>query len=354
MVTRRLPTPALVSGSIPRVPADWSQKDLIKADFWYNVNSYPIDRSNKMTSNIRRRSITSDPVELVVPCKQEGCNRRFLSNSGLSIHMWRTHGISTKPEKKVPEGETVCSNCKKDFGTHRKLVSHGSAEVCAKRKAAGWKVFTCQNTTCAKEYEKYIGSKGNNKGQKYCSMKCSSEAVSFLPILNKKCAKCSIDFTTKTPKQIYCSKECSKYHHKGRKKKDSSNMGGPRPGGGYSKQLPYTSRFGEEMKLNREEIWMAEYLDSTEYTWSRNWKGFEYTTKDGKSRKFYPDFYVEELDLYVEYKGFINDVMDHKVKDAQANNSDLKLLIVVGISKRYLHMGTPIKDLQDGKRTLLS
>lgn len=56
--------------------------------------------------------------------------------------------------------------------------------------------------------------------------------------------------------------------------------------------------------------------------------------------------------MYLEYKGWITDKMDHKMKDAQLKNSDLKLLIVVGRNKRYLHMGVPLDNLLNGSYAL--
>lgn len=167
---------------------------------------------------------------------------------------------------------------------------------------------------------------------------------------------CKKVFTPKKTKQKYCNINCwnsvKGYTLKKYTIKDSSKMGGPRDGGGHSKLLPYTNRFDEEMKLNKEEIEVAEFLDTTEYTWSRNWKGFSYTDLEGKPRKFYPDFYIKDLNLYLEYKGWITDKMDHKMKDAQLKNSDLKLLIVVGRNKRYLHMGVPLDNLLNGSYAL--
>lgn len=129
-------------------------------------------------------------------------------------------------------------------------------------------------------------------------------------------------------------------------------MGGPRPGGGYSKMLPYTSKHGEEMKLNSEEIKAAQYLDSISYIWSRNWKGFPYVDFEGEDRKFYPDFYLKDLDLYVEYKGWITDKMRHKMNMANKNNADLKLLIIVGDNKRYFDDGIPLAKLTAKEVTL--
>lgn len=301
------------------------------------------------------------PEKLVVECKLDGCDKRFATDNGMKNHYARVHIYNSYPERKdiqkIADGETKCSNCEKEFNNTTSLRAHGSPEACKKRIAKSWKTFICQNPECKKEYTKYVGPKKDKKGQKFCSRECSGKAQNRpyprLKLVSKICKNisCKKEFETKIDKQKFCSKQCAK-NYNGYVVKDSSKMGGPRDGGGHSKLIAYTNRFGEEMKLNKEEIEVAEFLDTTEYTWSRNWKGFSYTDLEGKPRKFYPDFYVKNLDLYIEYKGWITDKMDHKMKEAQLKNDDLKLLIVVGRNKRFLHMGVPLDDLLNGSYTL--
>lgn len=301
-----------------------------------------------------KRSRNADISELIVECKYETCERKFLTENGMRNHYYRVHIYNSYPERKdvrkITDGETKCSNCKKEFSNTTSLRAHGSPENCAKRRAKTWGTFTCQNPECGKIYEKYVGSKRKNKGQKYCSVECSAQARTIHPFIEKICENkgCQELFLTNRSEQKYCHHKCSK----GYIIKDSSKMGGPRDGGGYSKLISYTNRFNEEMKLNKEEIELAEYLDKTEYTWTRNWTGFSYTDLESKSRKFYPDFYVKDLDLYIEYKGWITDKMDHKMKDAQLKNPNLNLLIVVGRDKRFVHMGVPLDDLLNGSYVL--
>lgn len=218
--------------------------------------------------------------------------------------------------------------------------------------SSNWKTFICQNESCGKEFEKYAGPNGNRKGTKYCSLQCSAKARTILPIFQKKCKKCGILYETKREKQLYCSTECAA-NHSGYTINDSSRMGGPREGGGKSSLLPYRNIHGETMKLNSEEIILARYLDKENFRWRRNLTyGFSYLTENGKTRLFYPDFYIEEQDIYVEYKGWITDEMQHKMQNAVKTNSNLRLCIVVGADKRYLHMGIPMQELLDGNASL--
>ena len=53
------------------------------------------------------------------------------------------------------------------------------------------------------------------------------------------------------------------------------------------------------------EMFFAIWCDDNQVTWERNKKGFEYQW-NGK-RIYYPDFYLPELDLYIEIKGYERD-----------------------------------------------
>lgn len=252
-------------------------------------------------------------------------------------------------KRKIDPEETECANCKKSFKNNKSLVAHGSPEKCAKRIEKSWGIFKCQNTQCGKTYSKYVGPNRNKKGQKFCSVKCSSQSRE-LEILSLICKndKCEKTFQTKDPNRKYCNIVCWN-SVTGIKIKDPSKMGGPRDGGGFSKLFSYINRFNEEMKLNREEIEVAKFLDSTKYTWTRNWTGFKYLDTKGNERKFYPDFYIKEINLYLEYKGWVTFEMDHKMNDAKDKNTNLNLLIVVGKDKRFLKYGIPLDDLLNKK-----
>lgn len=302
-----------------------------------------------------RRSAGSDLSELKESCPIEGCGRKFISKNGVSVHMNRAHGHQYDRSPKIPKGETSCFNCGKDFGTYRSLSIHGSPDVCKERMANSWKEFICQSPFCGIAYVKYMGKKRTKGGQKYCSPDCSSDANRgfLLTDVDLSCLGCGIKMKYKKGKK-YCSKECvSKNPYKGYIVKDSSKMGGLREKGGKSIQFPYINRHGETMSLNREEIELAKVLDSTEYKWSRNTVGFPYLDTEGRGRNFHPDFYIEELDLFVEYKGWATEKMIHKMKDS-LNRSNFNLKVVFGMSKRYRDMGTNIDEVKDDPSTLLT
>lgn len=266
----------------------------------------------------------------------------------MSICTERMDSLRILPPK-IPEGQTQCTNCKKEFKTEKALWSHGSPEVCKERLKKNYAELTCEY--CGKKWVGYIG-RASGKGTKFCSTKCMGES-------NRKtkdftCIGCGEVFQDyQKSDRKYCDLECFRENCQGWKVKDSSRMGGPRPGGGYSKLLPYTNRHGEMIKLNASEIELAEYLDSLDLLWERNMStGFIYTDLDGDERRFYPDFYIPEKDLYIEFKGWLTDKMRHKMNEAERNNPDLNLLIVVGRDGRFLDDGISIEDLENGEASI--
>lgn len=162
----------------------------------------------------------------------------------------------------------------------------------------------------------------------------------------KICRWCSKKFTTTNKNKKFCSQSCTGHHKK-------PGNGGPRDGGGKSKVHTYESKIAGKIKLNNDEIIVAKILDSLNLKWSRNnYKGFEYINLDGKKRKYYPDFYVEDFDAYIEYKGFVTHDMQYKMSQAQKLNK-IKLLIIYSNDKRYKHLGLNLSQIQSNKFLLL-
>lgn len=59
------------------------------------------------------------------------------------------------------------------------------------------------------------------------------------------------------------------------------------------------------------ELLYARYLDANNIKWIRNKDSFEYTF-DGKQRRYTPDFYLIEDDVYIEIKGYKTEKDDAK------------------------------------------
>lgn len=86
------------------------------------------------------------------------------------------------------------------------------------------------------------------------------------------------------------------------------------------------------------EVDLAIWLDQNGIIWERPNKGFEYDYK-GKKHIYYPDFYLPQLNIYVEVKGYKREKDEYKWKS-------LNNLIVV---KRK-----EIEDIHLNKFNLLS
>ena len=92
----------------------------------------------------------------------------------------------------------------------------------------------------------------------------------------------------------------------------------------WSKQSEYTRKDGSVVLMDSTwEVIMATRLDELEVNWERdpNMK-LEYRTRGGRKRNYIPDFYLPELDIYVEVKGYWTDAARHKMKDVIRRNPD--------------------------------
>jgi len=216
----------------------------------------------------------------------------------------------------------ICENCDKEHDS-----SYGSGRFCSSKCARGF-------STKAKRKE--------------INEKVSKKLKKDIEYFTKICPICKNEFTKDSQT---CSRICAntllsiknlgKIH---KPIKDSSKMGGLRQGGGKAKQLPYINWLGYKMSLNKEEIEVAKVLDEKKLNWRRNTKGFTYVTEDGKQRKFYPDFVVDE-NKYIEYKGWVTSEMKWKMKDAVEKNN-LNLTIIYSEDKRYRKLGLTLKEFE--------
>ena len=76
------------------------------------------------------------------------------------------------------------------------------------------------------------------------------------------------------------------------------------PKAGRCKKYKYVSPIAGEVYLDGTwELAVAKWLDKKQYNWKRNTKRFQYTNLKGTISHYVPDFWVEELNSYVEVKG---------------------------------------------------
>ena len=74
----------------------------------------------------------------------------------------------------------------------------------------------------------------------------------------------------------------------------------------------------------------AKVLDALGVTWlcHAEMKPVRYTTPDGKTHRYYPDFYVNDWDTFVETKGWYNESQQAKVAAIRASHPTMTLIIV--------------------------
>lgn len=97
----------------------------------------------------------------------------------------------------------------------------------------------------------------------------------------------------------------------------------------WSKQSIHTKPDGTEIVMDSTwEAALAVLLDKLEIKWDRgDHLVFEYRTPRGRKRKYIPDFYLPDHDIYVEVKGYWTDAARLKVADVEQRHG-IKLLIL--------------------------
>lgn len=82
------------------------------------------------------------------------------------------------------------------------------------------------------------------------------------------------------------------------------NGGGLREGSGRGEKSWYESPIAGKIYLRSSyELRFAKILDLQKKQWSQNTEGFEYFW-EGKTHRYYPDFYLHKEECFVEVKGF--------------------------------------------------
>ena len=73
------------------------------------------------------------------------------------------------------------------------------------------------------------------------------------------------------------------------------------------------SLYKDEWMHSSWELIVAIWLDKQHIKWTKRVRYFDYEWK-GEVRKYFPDFYLEELDIYIEVKGYETDIDTQKWK----------------------------------------
>lgn len=248
------------------------------------------------------KDITYKPSNRRVFCNSECCN------------IWK---IKTRQGFKSETRQ--CLECKKDFQCkpHEKNIFCGSS--CSAKHTNRDRinnrpeVFKKTSESCKTAYL---------KGKMWGLRKGIDVAKKNKKTVNKICPVCGKNYIISQCQENhgykkYCSKECSRKR---------PGQGGYHPGSVRNfKSGWYNSPIAGEVWMDSSyEFIVAEYLDEKKYAWTKNTKGFPYRKiEDGIERaaNYVPDFYIKDLDLWVETKGYFVendqrklDAFPHKIK----------------------------------------
>ena len=97
----------------------------------------------------------------------------------------------------------------------------------------------------------------------------------------------------------------------------------------WSKQSIHIKPDGTEVLMDSTwESALAVLLDRLEINWDRgDHLVLDYQTPRGRKRKYIPDFYLPDHDIYIEVKGYWTDAARLKVADVEERHG-IKLLIL--------------------------
>ena len=85
----------------------------------------------------------------------------------------------------------------------------------------------------------------------------------------------------------------------------------------WSKKSDYTTVEGKVISMDSSwEVHMARRLDELGVKWIRDPAiKLQYRTKRGRKRYYIPDFFLPEVGLYIEVKGYWTELARHKMRD---------------------------------------
>lgn len=245
----------------------------------------------------------------------------------------------------------VCRYCNSEFNVRKDFIAHcpqctANDGLREKRKQQRLRqihpkcmyVFACKK--CNSEFELLLSTAQFNAGKHkiHCSRTCANgrpqTETTRESIRNalkgrhrtpehklQHCAYCQTPFERKRKsRKTVCSTDCHIALWKISVNEKQSRVGGYRDRQRFLyKGASFDSKW---------EVVFAKKLDQENIQWRRIITNpLPYHDQEGKSRLYYPDFFLPEHNLYVEIKGYASQQTEHKMKDAQDRN-DIKLMII--------------------------
>lgn len=190
-----------------------------------------------------------------------------------------------------------CPNCDKLIPYEQRRNKYCSYRCGAlfSQRSGGHCKWSNEDKLRISKWAKQYAFRPNNKTRKNVERK------------NVECPICHNTFYKRPSQSNYCSRDCY-YIHVRQSGCLKGKVGGYRKNSGRGKMGWYK---GYWCQSSWELAWVIFMLDNNK-KFIRNLQGFDYIF-EGKVRKFFPDFYIQEEGYYIEIKGWPNPMTDSKI-----------------------------------------
>lgn len=259
-----------------------------------------------------------------------------------------------------------CSHCqveftmsKKHFLDPRKQPENFCSARC--KNLYRGKSFLCKCSTCGKEIKKSRRAFSSSENH-FCNHSCAATFTNkdreniwteerkqkmsewakknaYRPSLEertlkklksrivKNCPHCNLPFDLPHPKskKMFCSKACA-YKR--------PNQGGFRENSTRLHRCVYN---GVKMDSGSEKL-LAEILDKNNIKWIKNSTKFYPYQYSGKNKKYYPDFYLPDLKVWVEVKGliYVEPWLTNKIQSVKDSGENIVMIFSKEIKEDYV------------------
>ncbi len=226
----------------------------------------------------------------------------------------------------------ICGKCRKNGKTNdflrkyrAKIVevrskNKGNCPICNKQLILGsaYSIHTkaCANVRLCIVCGKKVTFKKKNRN-KFCSLNCFY-FHQIKPDRFQQCVICNKTFKLKKTSltRITCSKSCEREKHVLNSIDPNKRQGGC---GHMGKRCIYNGVSFDSSW----EVQIAKWLDSNNIKWIRDKRiNFSYTDKEGKIRKYIPDFYLEDMNVYLDPKNkIVIKMQEYKISQVLKENN---------------------------------
>lgn len=148
----------------------------------------------------------------------------------------------------------------------------------------------------------------------------------------KICPICNHIISYEKRKRIFCSDNCENIFHS--KKAKEHHLGGITKGHGSGIAGKYKG-----IKCDSKyELAFLVYCLENNINIKRNKKAFKYVSFDAKLHNFYPDFYLENENKYIEIKGYYQTNTPYKINAMQNQNINFEILYWEDLEKCFKYI----------------